>query len=150
MELSAYQIALIGLASSIVGALITLLAGHWLAKILASHTHSLQKLDENRAKIIALYSGVYPTVTIEWPKDIKSYLDEKNPRLCELIHQCQYHMKASQFSELLKVRDQYLSNIDEYIYKQNNAADIMYNNASPRKGQSKFHKHIGQILETIR
>ena len=149
MELSAYEIALIGGAFTISGALIAVLSGHYLAKHLASYTYRLSKLDEIRSLIISNYRGLYP-VASKWPDEIENYLKSKSPELCSLIQQCEPHLSEANFALLLKMRDKHLEDIEGYIQKQNDAAEMFYGNSDPKKGQSRLKDNLNDILSCIK
>ena len=149
MELTPYQLALIGGAFTVAGALIAVLSGHFLAKKLSSYTYRLQKLDEARSSIIFLFSEVYPVVS-EWPVEIGTYLKTKIPDLAAFIHQCEAHMSENDFNKLVEARDAFLGDIDGYITKQNDAAELFYCNAHPRKGQARLRDNISSIITCIK
>jgi hypothetical protein len=149
MELTAYQLSLIGGAFAVAGALIAVLSGHFLAKKLSSYTYRLQKLDEVRSSIIFHFNGVYPVVS-EWPVEIGNYLKTKVPDLAAFIHQCEAHMSESDFNQLIEARDALLKDIDGYITKQNDAAELFYGNANPRKGQVRLRDNINNIIACIK
>jgi hypothetical protein len=149
MELTAYQLALIGGAFTVAGALIAVLSGHFLAKKLSSYTYRLQKLDEARNSIIFHFNGVYPVVS-EWPDEIGAYLKNKTPELAAFIQQCKAHMLESDFNQLLEARDELLKDIDGYISKQNDPAELFYGNAHPRKGQVRLRDNINNIIACIK
>jgi hypothetical protein len=67
-----------------------------------------------------------------------------------LIQQCESHMCSKDFNVLVASRDKYLEDIEDYITKQNDAAELSYGNASPAKGQSRLHKNINNILAGIK
>jgi hypothetical protein len=149
MEVSAYDLAIIAGGFSIAGALIAVIAGHWLAKNLASHTYRLQKLDENRRQIISLFSGLYPVV-INWPTQIEDDLISKTPQLCELIQQCHSHMSVKDFKSLLVARDEFISDASGYIKKQSDRAEILYSNGKTKNGQKRLQERIQTILKRVK
>jgi hypothetical protein len=149
MELTPYQLALIAGGFTIAGALIAVLSGHYLAKRLASYTYRLHKLDEVRSSIIFHYSGVYPVVS-KWPNDIAAYLKTKNPDLCVFVQQCELHMCEENFQKLIDARDKYLEDVEGYIARQKDPAELFYTNAHPEKGQVRLRDNIKKILASIK
>lgn len=149
MSLTPYDLAVIAGVFTIAGALIAVLAGHFLAKKLASYTYRLNKLDEVKSSIILNYNAVYPVVS-EWPVEISDYLKVKTPTLCGLIQQCESHMGLTEFSDLILARDKFLNDIKGFIAKQNDVAELFYNDADPKKGQARLHEHINCILGCIK
>lgn len=149
MILTPYELTLIAGGFTVVGALIAVFAGHFLAKQLSSYSYRLSKLDEIRSSIISLYSGVYPVVS-EWPTEIKIFLKEKNPELSVLIQQCKPHLNKGEFEKLAIARDSLLTDIEGYINRQNDTAELHYGSANPKKGQVRLRNNIDNILEYIK
>ncbi|MEC6813478.1 hypothetical protein VXS05_00090 [Photobacterium toruni] len=149
VELSAYDIALIGGCFTIAGALITVISGHWLAKELANYTYKHQQKDHIRNEILFLYQPIYPLI-IEWPKDINSFLVERTPTLGRLIESCRGLLSDNDFKQLLSCRDELLEDIDGYIKIQCEPSELFYGEASIFNSQNRFRERLINILSCIK
>ncbi len=86
----------------------------------------------------------------EWPIEISTYLSSKTSTLCGLIQQCKSHMNPEEFNSLIVARDNFLADIHGFIAKQNDASELFYGDADPKKGQVRLHSHIDSILVRIK
>lgn len=98
MELSAYEIALIGVGGTVVGTLI----GAWISYIFAIQLAEVNARKEAARKIISTFhqelSEIYP-YPIKWPKNITAFLESKFTAINAAVGEFRYFLPGEKWGD---------------------------------------------------